>query len=126
MRRTALVATALLCTALPAFAPGASASAKRCKDFREHGITNLRVQGASCAKAEDIALAFAHRIPNQQDRSRVSGWRCGAKSLNRTHESVICRRGGKRVRFRSTKQLELPPWGSRRCSNCSPGESPYP
>lgn len=126
MTRTAFVAASLLCTAFLSFSPGAHASERRCKDFKEQGITNLRAEGVSCAKAEDVALEFAHRIPNQQDRSRVWRWRCSAKRLSGTHESVICKRSGKRIRFRSTWAIELPPYGTRRCSNCAAGESPYP
>ena len=93
--------------------------AKSCDDMKPNGITDLRAVNVSCAKASTIAHEFSYRIPNQQDRKRVKGWRCSWKSVSSRHERVVCKRNGRRIKFRSTKQIELPPASQPPCTNCA-------
>lgn len=96
------------------------ASAKSCGNMEPNGITKLRASGVSCERAAEVAREFSYRMPPPQgDRTRVSGWRCKAKSVSRRHENVTCKRKGRRIRFRSTKQIELPPASAPPCVNCS-------
>lgn len=98
--------------------PVSPAAAKSCGDIERNGIKNLRTVGVGCSKAEQVAKEFSFRIPGQSDRTHVNGYRCKATSVSREYERVTCKRGDKRIRFRSTKQIEFPPAESNPCVNC--------
>ncbi len=114
-----LIASLALALFLAAW-PGAAAAAKSCPGAKENGITKLRATNVGCDKAREIAVAFSYRMEYPQgDKRRVKGWTCNWRSVSREHEHVTCKRSGKKISFRSTKQIELPPASAPPCVNCA-------
>ena len=79
----------------------ASAATKRCGDAKPWGITNVRAESVGCATALKVAR-------NHNYGTRTKGWSCKDRRLSSRFERVTCRRGVRRVTFRSTYQMELP------------------
>lgn len=86
---------------------GASASAaKSCGDSKAHGITGVRATNVSCATAVKVARNYNVSEFNKRILNR---WSCKGTRVSSTREKVTCRKGSRKITFRSTYQVELPP-----------------
>lgn len=88
-------------------APSAAsaATAKSCGNSGPHGITRVMATGVGCATAVKVARGYN---VSQVDKRMLKGWRCKGRRMSAAQERVTCRKGSRKVRFRSTYQIELP------------------
>jgi hypothetical protein len=104
MRCKCPIAVLAVLSGLLAAAPGAASDPKprACSGSKPHGITTLTAVRVDCRTALKVAV-------NHNFRMRTTGWACRGKRISSTRERVTCRKGSRRIAFRSTYVIEVPP-----------------